>query len=237
MTILNPPSMNFQPTDPILQSKQESLDIQDLVGSWHIHWKVKDITLFSTVYTRIDQVFVLWGIIAIAVFSVAQFLPVSWITQAILWTMLTLLGAIGMVRLTCFWAQVERLMWVVYAWAVLMVIGVVLTNLGIWFNLGSLLINLCPLWLGLSALGYVITGLGIQSRALLLTGAIHVISIWLLPYVESYQYFSTGSVIGISLILLAQVQWDMRPPIEYSLLTEEQKVFNREQHQLRQTMR
>lgn len=229
--------MNFQPADPVLRSKQESLDIQDLVGSWHIHWKVKDITLFSTIYTRIDQVFVLWSMIAIAVFSVAQFLPVSWITQSIWWSILTLLGAVGMVQLTSFWAQVERLMWVVYTWAALMVIGVVLTNLGIWFNLGSLLINLCPLWLGLSALGYVITGLGIQSRALLLTGAIHVVSIGLLPYVESYQYFSTGSVIGISLILLAQVQWDMRPPIEYSLLTEEQKVFNHEQHQLRQIIR
>jgi hypothetical protein len=227
--------MNSQSAEPILRSKQESLDIQDLIGSWQIHWKVKDITLFSTIYTRIDQVFVLWGMIAIAVFSVAQFLPLSWVTQAILWSVLTLLGAIKMVQLTSFWAQVERLMWVVYTWAALMVTGVVLTDLGIWFNLGGLLHNLCPLWLGLSALGYIITGFGIQSRALLLTGAIHVVSIGLLNYVESYQYFSTGSVIGISLILLAQMQWDMRPPVEYSFLTEEQKVFNREQHQLRQT--
>jgi hypothetical protein len=38
----------------------------------------------------------------------------------------------------------------------------------------------------------------------------------------------------VSLLLLAEWQWDMRPPIDYVLLTAEQKQFNHEQYQLRQ---
>ena len=38
-----------------------------------------------------------------------------------------------------------------------------------------------------------------------------------------------------NLWMFAETQWDMRPPIEnYSVLTEEQKEFNRQQYNLRQ---
>lgn len=40
----------------------------------------------------------------------------------------------------------------------------------------------------------------------------------------------TGFVIGASLLLLAQVQWDMRSPIDYAILTLKQKEFNLSQH-------
>jgi hypothetical protein len=68
---------------PILQRKQHALDLQDLEGLLHIHIQIKDFKLFSSFYTRIDQVFILWGVIAAVIFSTAQFLTVSWANQAI----------------------------------------------------------------------------------------------------------------------------------------------------------
>ena len=39
-----------------------------------------------------------------------------------------------------------------------------------------------------------------------------------------------------NLLMFAETQWDMRPPIDnYGVLTEEQKEFNREQYLIRQT--
>lgn len=224
----------FAFNEPIIRPKQETLDIQDLQGSWQIHWKFRNTTLFSATYTRIDQVFALWGLIAVLMFAVAQLLPVSWTIQAVAWSALTSIGAISMVRLTTFWARVERLLWLVYGWAALMLGGALLTDLGIFLQWGAILANLCPLWLGLSAIGYLCTGLSIQSRALILIGLIHLASIWYVQYFVAWQFLVTGIIIGGSLFLLAQVEWDMRPPIEYAVLSEEQKAFNRQQHEQRQ---
>lgn len=224
----------FPFNEPIIRPKQETLDIQDLQGSWQIHWKFRNTTLFSATYTRIDQVFALWGLIAVLMFAVAQLLPVSWTSQAVAWSALTSIGAISMVRLTTFWARVERLLWLVYGWAALMLGGALLTDLGIFLQWGAILVNLCPLWLGLSAIGYLCTGLSIQSRALIFIGLIHLASIWYVQYFVAWQFLVTGIIIGGSLFLLAQVEWDMRPPIEYAVLTEEQKAFNRQQHEQRQ---
>jgi len=216
-----------------VRRKQESLDVQDLQGSWQINWQVRNTTLFSTIYTRIDQVFVIWGLISLVVFSIAQLLPFSWQVQAIAWSVLTTVGTVSMVSLTMFWAQVERLTWLIYFWVILMLAGMLLTDLGIFLNWGSILLNLCPLWLGLSAIGYLGTGIGIESRTFILVGLLHLFSI---GYVQSltFPFLATGTIIGGSLLLLAQVQWDMRPPIEYALLTEEERAFNHRQRQLRQ---
>lgn len=91
-------------SEPILRRKQETLDLQDLQGSWQINWKIDNTTLFSAIYTRIDQVFLIWGLISIIVFSVAQLLPFSWPEQAIAWSILTLVGVLSMITLTTFWA-------------------------------------------------------------------------------------------------------------------------------------
>jgi uncharacterized membrane protein YoaK (UPF0700 family) len=90
------------------------------------------------------------------------------------------------------------------------------------------------MWLGLSALGYFCTGLGMRSRAFTLAGLIHLLGIAVLPYLGGWQFLSTGIVMAVSLLMFAGVQWDMRPPIEYNLLTREQRKFNEEQYQLRQ---
>jgi hypothetical protein len=217
----------------LLTEKQTELDFQDLQGLWRIDWKFDRIALYSGIYTRVDQVFIIWGLIAGAIFATAQFLPISWTTQAIWWSVLTLVGAIAMTSLTWFWAGVERLRWVVCGWAILMLTGAILTDLGIFLGWGEILIHLCPMWLGLSAAGYLFTGIGLRSRALFLAGCLHLLSIVFLPYVGGWQFLTTGAVMSCSLLLLAQLQWDMRSPIEYALLTTAQQQFNQQQHQQR----
>lgn len=224
----------FNPTEPILRNKQESLDYQDRQGLLRIHLRIGDKTLISGFYTRIDQVFILWGLISGFIFSTAQFLPISWVIQAVVWTALTVIGTSVMVFLTHFWVKVERLQWVLYCWVSLMLGGVVLTDLSIFLGWGEVLMRLCPLWLGLSAVGYFCTGMGMRSRAFILAGLVHVFGIAALPYTGSLQFLSTGIIMAVSLLMFAEVQWDMRPPIEYNLLTLEQKQFNQKQYQLRQ---
>lgn len=224
----------FNPTEPILRSKQEELDFQDRQGLLRLQLKIANKTLISTFYTRIDQVFVLWGLICTMIFFTAQFVPISWVIQAKLWSTLTLIGTVGMVGLTHFWVKVERLRWVLYCWVVLMLTGVVLTDLSIFLSWGEILIRLCPMWLGLSAIGYICTGIGMRSRAFTLASSVHLLGIILLPHVGSWQFLTTGLVMAASLLLFAEVQWDMRPPINYNLLTREQQQFNKEQYRIRQ---
>lgn len=225
----------FNPAEPLLRCKQEALDFQDRRGLLVIQWKIADKTLFSALYTRIDQTFIIWGWISAGIFISAQFLPLSWIIQAIMWSALSIIGTSAMVILTHFWVKVERLRWILYQWVALMLFGVALTDLSIFLGWGEVLMRLCPLWLGLSAIGYVCTGVGMRSRTFLFNALVHLLGICMLPYVGGWQFLATGVIMGASLLLLAEFQWDMRPPIEhYNLLSPEQKKFNQEQHRLRQ---
>ena len=224
-------SFNF--SSPLLRDKQTALDVQDLQGILNIEWKIWNKKLFSSSYTRIDQVFIIWGLVAAIIFTTAQFMPISWTTQAICWSALSLIATAIMVAFTWFWVSVERLRWVVCCWVLLVLTGVTITDLGIFLGWGEILMRLCPLWLGLSAIGYFYTGLGLRSRTLILNSLVHIGAIALLPYIISWQFLATGLVMGFSLLILAQLQWDMRSPIEYKLLTLEQREFNRQQQQLR----
>jgi hypothetical protein len=224
----------FNPTEPIIRSKQEQLDFQDRQGLLRFHIAIGNKTLISAFYTRIDQVFVVWGLICATIFLTAQFSPISWLIQAGFWSVLTLIGTVSMVVLTHFWVKVERLKWLLYCWVMLMVTGVVVTDLSIFLGWGEVLMNLCPMWLGLSAVGYFCTGIGMRSRAFSLAGIVHLLAIILLPYVGGLQFITTGLVMAANLLMFAEVQWDMRPPISYNLLTREQKCFNEEQYKLRQ---
>ncbi|MCU0546704.1 MAG: hypothetical protein MUE44_31835 [Oscillatoriaceae cyanobacterium Prado104] len=224
----------FNASEPLIRCKQEHLDVQDLEGLLRLRWKIGKFTLFSGLYTRIDQTFLLWGLVTAGIFFTAQFVPISWSFQAILWSTITLIATIGMAVLTLFWVKVERVCWILYCWAILMFGGLVLTDISIFACWGCVLLHLCDLWLGVSAIGYLLTGLGLRSRTFLLIGLAHLGAIGLLPFVAPWQYLTAGITIAGSLLLLSEVQWDMRPPIENSLLSEEQKEFNRVQQQLRQ---
>ncbi|RCJ22244.1 hypothetical protein A6770_30125 [Nostoc minutum NIES-26] len=221
-------------SQPLLRDKQEALDIQDLEGLLRLELKIGKIRLFSGFYTRIDQVFVLWGLICAGMFLTAQFLPISWHTQAIWWSVLTFIGTIAMVALTWFWVSIEQVRWLVYCWVILMLGGVVLTDASIFLGWGEMLMRLCALWLGLSSIGYLCTALALRSRVFLLIASIHLLTSAVISCFGQWQFFATGIVMMISLLILAELQWDMRPPIDSDMLTPEQKQFNQQQHQCRQ---
>ena len=225
----------FNSAEPIIRRKQHALDFQDRQGLLQLRLQISNRTLFHSLYTRIDQVFVFWGLITAVIFFTAQFAPIDWVTQAAFWSVLTGIGTVGMTLLTHFWVKVERLRWVLYAWIVLMLGGVIITDLGIVLKSGQILMHLCHLWLGLSAAGYFCTGWGLRSRAFIISGLFHILGIFVLPFCIGWQFLATGLMMTANLWIFAETQWDMRPPIDnYNLLTEEQKEFNRQQYLIRQ---
>ena len=226
----------FNLSEPVFRTKQHALDVQDRRGLLQLKIAIQDNTLFSAIYTRIDQVFVIWGLIAAIIFFTAQFSPIDWITQAIFWSILTVVGTIAMSILTYFWVRVERLNWVLYGWILLMLGGVLITDFGIFYGSGKILMHLCDLWLILCGIGYVITGIGLRSRAFLVSAACHFLGILILPYCPGWQFLATGLIMAVNLLLFAETQWDMRPPVDrYSLLTEQELEFNRLQYTIRQS--
>ncbi|MGB3402636.1 MAG: hypothetical protein WBA77_08085 [Microcoleaceae cyanobacterium] len=224
-----------QPAKPIFRPKQSYLDVQDIEGLLKIHWKIGDITLFSGFYTRVDQACLLWGLITLVIFAVAQFVPISWIDQAQWWSILSVIGTVAMVVLTRYWVRVEGITWLLGWWAFLMLAGVGLTNLGIFWGWTWVLPNLCPLWLILCVFGYIVTAFGLGSRAFILAGIIHLAAIPLCWSILQWQFLITGLIMAGTLVLLAEAQWDMRPPVSSQVLTQQQLAFNRQQERKRQT--
>jgi len=198
----------FNPNAPLLCLKPNVLALPDSPGLWRCHWQVGNITLVSTFYTPLDQVCLFWGVISIGIFVTAQFVPISWTTQAVWWSILSLIGTGGMVVLTPSWLREEGLGWVLNSWVILMLLGVALTDLSIFLGWGQILMSLCPLWLGLVGFGYLGTGLGMRSRTLIITGLVHLLGIGILPYVGAMQFLATGIIMGGSSVLLAVFQWD-----------------------------
>jgi hypothetical protein len=224
----------FNSPEPLLRRKQPHLDIQDLQGLMRWRLRVNQHILVSWLYTRIDQVFLLWGWITAIIFMTPQVFPaLSWTHQALGWSLLTTLGVSGMAALAWFWVRVERLRWLIYLWGGLMAVGLGLTDYGILARSGAILARLCPLWLTVCALGYGVMGFGMESRTFLLIALVHLAALPTLLLAPGYQFLITGVVISGCLFFLAEVQWDMRPPLSSPALTAEQQAFNREQWQRR----
>lgn len=198
----------FNDSVPPLRRKPPNVNFEEFPGAWRIHFRLGKNVFYSTFYTRLDQACILWSVISVAIFTTAQFFPLSWTIQAVLWTILTLFGIGVMFDLTRLWLKQERLKWVLYSWITVMLCGVILTDLSIFLGWGQVLIRLCPLWLGLSGLGYILTGLGMRSRTFILASLIHFLGILILPYLPAWQFLITGLVIGLSTLLLAEFQWD-----------------------------
>lgn len=226
--------MEFFKSEPLFRRKQEQLDLQDRYGALSLNYRLKGFNLSLGTYTRIDQVFLVWGITCGIMFATAQFSAISWQTQAIVWSIATVVAMGVMVYLSGFWAKVERLVWTLYFWALLVLIGLTITDLGIFLSWGWVMANLCHIWLGLTGIGYLATAIGTRSRSLAMAGGVHFLAIALLPHFSSLPFLTTGIVMTVTCAIFAQVQWDMRSPIDYAYLTNEQKQFNRSQHQLRQ---
>ncbi|MBF2008059.1 MAG: hypothetical protein IGS49_22095 [Chlorogloeopsis fritschii C42_A2020_084] len=198
----------FNNSVPPLRRKQAVLDIHELEGSWQVDWRIGKVKIYSTYYTRLDRAFILWALLLVPMFATAQFLPVSWDLQATVWSILSIIGTAIMVILTQYWVKRRQVNWVLYCWVALMLLGVILTDFGVFFSWTEVLINLCPLWLGLSALGYLCTGLGVRSRTLIVTGIIHLLGIFFLPFFTEWQFIYTGAVMVLCLLMLAEFEWD-----------------------------
>ena len=89
-----------------------------------------------------------------------------------------------------------------------MLLGAVVTDLSRFLGWGRVLGHVCHLWLGVSGVGYLITGWGMRSRAFLLFAAIHLLTLQLLPAVGPWQPLTTGLVISGCALLIAEIQWD-----------------------------
>ncbi|MDJ0729453.1 MAG: hypothetical protein QNJ33_05605 [Crocosphaera sp.] len=196
-------------TKPILRRKQRDLYCQEYQSLVSLYLKIAGKTIYSGLYSCLDQVCLIWGLIIAAIFLTAQFAPISWTTQAIAWSILTLAGTLAMMILTHFWVKQQQLNWILYTWVILMVGGVTLTDCGIFLGWGFILTNLSHLWLGLCSLGYMVTGLGLNSRALLLVGVEHLLGIFILPHVIGWQFLATAAIMVVSLLVLAETQWDI----------------------------
>ncbi|NCJ07839.1 hypothetical protein GS597_15245 [Synechococcales cyanobacterium C] len=223
------------PSEPLLRSKQSALDIQDLKGLLHLRWRWGDWVVLDAHYTRIDQVFMLWGLIAGVIFMTAEWAPLLWTTQALLWSVVTLSISAIMIRLSWCWARIERLRWLVCFWASLMLLGVVITDIGIFGHWGWLMGHLCLLWLELCAFGYGVSAIAVQSRSLGTVGLIHGLSGVAIANLSTHSFGMTALIMAGTLLLLGEYQWDMRPPIHFHHLTPEERQFNQQQQLLRQS--
>lgn len=204
----------FKPQQPILQKKKLSLNSEELGLMKCLRVKSLEKLNLCGLYTCVDQAMLIWGIISGFIFICAQFLPISWVDQAIFWSIITLLGVVLMSLLTYSWSVSERVLQVVYVWGFLMITGVMITDYGIVSGWGLLLGHLCELWLILSAIGYSLTGLMLRSRAFFLAAIIHSLTIIILPSLMGWQFLTTGLVMMSNLLIFSEGQWDMLLPRE-----------------------
>ncbi|MEG3933621.1 MULTISPECIES: hypothetical protein [unclassified Microcoleus] len=203
----------FNYSVPPLRRKQINIELQDLEGLWQVQFPLGKDRFYSQFYTCLDRTCLLWSLLLIAMFGTAQFFSVSWMLQAGLWSALSLVGTAAMVSMTYSWVTIERLIWVLYGWVILMLLGLLLTDLAIFLSWGKVLANLCPLWLGMSGIGYLGTGFAVRSRALLAASLFHLLGILILPYTGGWLFLFTGAIMVFSLLVLAELQWDMRQPM------------------------
>ncbi|MEG4071616.1 hypothetical protein QUA30_02880 [Microcoleus sp. Pol14C2] len=203
----------FNYSVPPLRPKQLNIEVQDLEGLWQVQFPLGKDRFYSQFYTCLDRTCLLWSLLLIPIFGTAQFFSVSWMLQAGLWSALSLVGTAAMVSMTYSWVKIERLAWVLYGWVILMLLGLLLTDLAIFLRWGKVLANLCPLWLGMSGIGYLGTGFAVRSRAILAASLFHLLGILILPYTGGWSFLFTGTVMVFSLLVLAELQWDMGQPI------------------------
>jgi len=203
----------FNYSVPPLRRKQLNIEVQDLEGLWQVQFPLGKDRFYSQFYTCLDRTCLLWSLLLIPIFGTAQFFSVSWMLQAGLWSALSLVGTAAMVSMTYSWVKIERLIWVLYGWVILMLLGLLLTDLAIFLTWGKVLANLCPLWLGMSGIGYLGTGFAVRSRALLAASLFHLLGILILPYTGGWSFLFTGTLMVFSLLVLAELQWDMRQPV------------------------
>ncbi len=188
--------------------------MQDLNGLLRVHlkqlprqtsWALPDIC-----FTEIDQAFLIWGWVTLAIFSFAQFSNLSWTTQAIIDAALTGAGISTTSGLTWHLAHSEDLQWVIFLWAGLMSAGMLATTYGIFYSVSFILSNLCLLWLGLCVLGYGAMGIVMRSRCFSAACIVHALAIIGLGNYQSWQFMGCGLIMAATLFFFSVVPWDMQ---------------------------
>lgn len=192
---------------PIFQLKRVLIDPVDLHGVLYIQWGSKNRTFISTYLTQLDQALAVWGGVTAIIFCVAQFYTLSWTVQMVVWAILSTTAMLVCNRLAWFWVTTRQKRWILYTWSILVLIGLSLSAYGIFAGQGLILGNLCSIWLGVCAIGYFITGVGIQAPALSLMGTIHLGAIPVLTALPSWQFLLTGATMSSCLFCLAAFQW------------------------------
>lgn len=192
----------------IFQLKQSLIDPVDLHGVINVKFSQQGKAICLTYLTRLDQALIAWGVITAAIFLIAQFCLIDWYIQAIIWSALSCIAIAISGRLTWFWVTRRNQRWISYGWSLLVIIGLFLTDYSVFTGWSVVLRHLCALWLGLSAVGYTVTGVGMQAQALILMGFLHLCAIPCVILLPVYQFLLTGVVMSISLLCLALFHWD-----------------------------
>ncbi|MGI8936224.1 hypothetical protein [Leptolyngbya sp. BC1307] len=195
-----------------LSSDTEALSLQDLTRPLRSHELRRRFAHLRHWFhlSELDQAFVLWGAIALAVFSLGEFSQLSWTTQAVIDAALTGAGIAGTAGLTWLIACEARLRWVVCLWAVLMMAGMIVTAGGIFGGVGVILANLCVLWLALCAVGYGAMAWGMRSHCFSAASGVHGLAMVWLCLQPGSQFLISGLVMGLTLFFFSIVPWDMR---------------------------
>jgi hypothetical protein len=113
-----------------------------------------------------------------------------------------------MVLLTPSWLREEGLGWVLDSWALFDVAWSCPDRLQYFPGLGSSINQSVSTMVRIGGAGLSGDGLGLRSRALIITGFVHLLAIGILPSVGAMQFLGTGIMMGGSSILLAVFQWD-----------------------------
>ncbi len=170
-------------------------------------------------FTEIDRAFLVWGVLTLIIFSLAQFSSINWTTQAILDAALAGAGIAITSGLTWAIASSAQLLWVIFLWAGLVSTGAIVTAYGIFCSDVWILSNLCLLWLGLCAIGYGVMAAGMRSRCFTAACLVHLgatiffqkgLVIEFLS-ITSWQFFYSGLVIASTLFFFSVVPWDRQP--------------------------
>ncbi|MEO1637543.1 MAG: hypothetical protein AAFS04_20990 [Cyanobacteria bacterium J06631_9] len=207
---------------PPAYARSEALSMQDLNGLMRVHLQRSlqrplqrslrryIASLPGICFTKIDQAFIIWGLLCTAIFSFAQFSALSWTTQAIIDGFLTAVGVATTSGLTWKLASDEGLRWVIFLWAGLMSLGIVATTYGIFGGVAVILSHLCLLWLSLCVAGYGAMAVGMQSRSFSAACVFHVVAIAMLDYQPGWQFLNSGIVMATTLFFFSVVPWDMQ---------------------------
>ena len=188
--------------------------MQDWTGLLRVHLSRQRQALSAICFTELDQAFAAWGVVTLVIFSIAQFSSLTWTTQAVIDAALTGATIAGTSGLTWQIASIAKLRWVVSLWAILMMLGMIVTAYGIFASVPMILANLCPLWMGLCTLGYGAMAVGMGSRCFSACTGVHAAAIALLYLNPNWQFFTSGWVIALTLFFFSVVPWDMRDAAE-----------------------